>query len=670
MSRLLLIETPALRCLGLIAGMATATATALPFDIESVMSSPSTVSSDPEEKKTAYRRTRLDVSGFRGSARGDTPKEVTLPLPEGGNTTFTLSDSGVLPPGLAERYPDILSMKGVDAYGRLLRLDASAKGLHAQVSDEAGTWRVQPANKAGPGSVPDGEYVSFREDTRHTRATLPSEPLWNGLVATSKAQSNGRPTTSGHREYRLAVAATSDYTTHFGGTVANGLANVVETINRVNAVFERDLGIHLTLVENNDKIIFADPEKDPYMPPSDNTDLDFARNQNVGVLNQVIGNSEFDVGHLFEATSGGGAIDGSVCDADKKADASTGLISASTESPTFNQNFIITAMHELAHQFGALHSFNGCQRDSDAGYEPGSGSTIMSYAGECFRSDKWPVELNPLHNLQGIQDEYFHAKSISQVGAFLAGPGSACGLARAGQGRPPSIVDSEGKMSPFIPARTPFFLDAYAQSQHRDARLTYAWEQIDTGAEQGENEVLVDKGKGPIFRSYLPGSVGTRIFPKLEAVLGDERLDKGEVYPATTRELNFSLTVRDNLGDQASVASSTRTVQVVDTGRAFAVRHPAANATWKAGSRRAVTWDVAGTARPPIHCSSVRIDVSVDGGYSYLPRPLAASVPNSGYAFVDVPALDRDMKSSARVRVTCNDHRFFAVSPVNFSIVN
>ena len=670
MSRLLLIENPAVRCLGLLAGMVTATATASPRDIETIVGFPSAVSSDQEEKKSASRRTRLDLSGLRGASQSDTPKRVTLPLPEGGDTTFTLSDSGVLPPGLAERYPDILSMKGVDAHGRLLRLDTSAKGLHAVVVDEAGTWRVQPANTVDRGSVRDGEYVSSREAARQAGARSPSEPMWDGLVATSTAQSNGPSASTGHREYRLAVAATSAYTKHFGGTVSDGLASVVETINRVNAVFERDLGIHLTLVENNDRIIFADSAKDPYIPPADNTDFDFARNQNVRVLNQVIGNDSFDVGHLFDATIGGGAIDGAVCDADQKANATTGLISPPSELPTFNQGFIITVMHEIAHQFGALHSFNGCQRDSASGVEPGSGSTIMSYAGECFRSDKWPVELNTLHNLQGIQDEYFHAKSISQVRAFVAGSGSTCGLTKPRQGQPPNIVDSQGRFSAFIPARTPFFLDAFAQSQNLKARLTYAWEQVDTGPEQGEHEVLVDKGKGPIFRSYPPTSVGMRVFPKLEAVLGVERLDKGEVYPTTTRELNFNLTVRDHLGEQASVSSSTRTVRVVDTGQAFAVRYPLAGITWKAGTRRVVTWNVAGTAGLPILCKSVRIDVSPDGGYSYLPTPLAASVPNSGYARVAVPALGRDLKNSARVRVTCNDHLFFAVSPGNFSIAN
>ena len=397
-------------------------------------------------------------------------------------------------------------------------------------------------------------------------------------------------------------------------------------------------------------------------------DFDFARKQNVNVLDQIIGNGEFDVGHLFESTNGGGAVDASVCNADNKADASTGLIAASTEFPVLNQMFIITVTHELAHQFGALHTFNGCQRDTDAGFEPGSGSTIMSYAGECFRTDKWPAELNPRHNLQNIKDEYFHAKSISQVRAFLTGPGSACGLVRPAQGQPPSIVDSQAEMSAFIPARTPFFLDAYAQSGNRHAQLTYAWEQVDTGPEQREDEILVDNGRGPLFRSYPPTTVGTRVFPKLEAVLGDERLGKGEAYPTTTRELNFNLTVRDNLGEQASVSSSLRTVRVVDTGQAFAVRYPSANATWKAGSRRVVSWNAAGTARSPILCRSVRIDLSADGGYSYLSHPLAASVPNSGYAYIDVPALDRELHS-ARVRVTCNGHLFFAVSPGNFKIV-
>jgi hypothetical protein len=660
MSRLSSIEKSAVRFLGLMAGMVTATATALPRDIESAVSFPSTVSDVLQEKKSTSRRTRIDFRSLRAGSQGDTPQQLTLPLPEGGNATFTLSDSGVLPPELAKRYPDILSMKGIDPYGRLLRLDTSAKGVHAIVFEEAGTWRVYPANEGEGGSLSDGEYVSSR-DARPANAKALPEPMWKGLPASSASQSNG------HREYRLAVAATSDYTKHFGGTVSDGLASVVETINRVNAVFERDLGIHLTLAENSDRIIFTDPAEDPYIAPAGKDYFSFARAQNAKVLRRLVGNGEFDVGHLFELSDAGGALT-AVCDDDKKADAHTGLIPDSTGTPGLNQQFITTVMHELGHQFGANHTFNGCERDSDNGVEPGSGSTIMGYAGACFLSGKWPVEPNSVHNLQGMPDEYFHATNLSQVRAFLAGPGSACGLAKQGQAQSPIIANPQGKVSAYIPARTPFFLDAYAESANRHAQLTYAWEQVDTGPEQPEDAVLADDGKGPIFRSYPPISAGTRVFPKLETILGDEPLDKGEVYPTTTRELNFSLTVRDNLGAQASVSSAPRTVRVVDTGEAFAIRHPTAGLKWKQGSRRAVTWNVGGTARFPIACKSVRIDLSLDGGYSYLPQPLAVSRPNSGYATVDVPEVDRDV-SSARVRVTCNDHLFFAVSPGNFSIL-
>ncbi len=560
----------------------------------------------------------------------------------------------------------------------------SEEGIRAIVFDPEGNWLVQRA----PGAVGNtaggsDEYVSFREtmipasmtssDRRLRQRESSSKAILSmvGMIsATPPVNDNS------HREYRIAVATTSAYSHYFGGSVSKSLATIVEVLNRVNAIYERDLGIHLTLVEDNDKIIFLDSASDPYIgpgPDSPDWDLDFTKKQNQKIVTKIIGKDNFDIGHVFELSDGGSADGHGVCLDQSKANASSGLSTRKSGGTSMlNQQFVNTVAHEIGHQFGAEHTMNGCERNEGVearnAYEPGSGSTIMSYAGECLIWNGHEAVNNPLHSLQSIKDTYFHAKNIEQIRTFLAEGGSACGIRRSNPNRPPTIMMPNGDTGMVIPAKTPFLLTGYARSQHPHAQLTYTWEQIDLGPEQLKTEVLSDKGKGPIFRSWPPGLGGTRIFPKLEAILGEEKTSIGEVYPATTRELNFRLTVRDNLGSQSSTSHTDRKIRVQDTGQAFAVPSPAGGAKWKGREKQSVSWNVAGTAEAPISCSNVRIDLSTDGGHSYLFPPLLASTPNTGGAQIVVPPLKEDT-SRARIRIGCNSNVFFAVSPGNFSIV-
>lgn len=223
-----------------------------------------------------------------------------------------------------------------------------------------------------------------------------------------------------------------------------------------------------------------------------------------------------------------------------------------------------------------------------------------------------------------------------------------------------------GKRTLTIPANTPFVLHAYARSNNRHAKLTYTWEQMDLGPVQPIKTPLRDDGLGPIFRSYLPNSSGERIFPRLDAVLGKQALGLGEVYPSTTRKLHFRLTVRDNLQEQATTASADMLINVLNTGLNFAIAP--IDAPWKRHEAKWVNWNVAGTNHEPIVCQTVRIDLSIDGGYTYLPQALATKAPNHGSFAIVVPSLDKDT-ASARLRISCNENLFFAVSPHNFSII-
>ncbi|WCM24781.1 M12 family metallo-peptidase [Paraburkholderia bryophila] len=607
----------------------------------------------------------ISINSDEISSRSKNPDvRLSLPLPEGGFSEFVLSDSGTLPPALAQRYPDIRSLKGRDGEGRTVRLDISPQGLKAMVYDKAGAWLVQPAQtlsgKVQNARARGDQYWSFRRhslpasDRPFHEPIIDFSPADNPSVASRDRFQSRTATGIIRRDYRIAVAATSLYTAKFGGTVAGGLAAVSMMINRVNEIFEQDFGVHLTLIPNNDKLIYTNAATDPYLKAYD---ILLANVQN---LDRVIGAAGFDLGHVVTTGDGGvvGRI-GNTCRNDagrnNKAAGTTGR--SNPVGDAFHVDFVA---HELGHQFGAWHTFNRCGGGrstlAESALEPGSGSTIMGYAGMCL----------PSENLQNHSDPYFHAISQEQVNAWTSSRGGDCAVKSVNRSSAPEIdpqnLPGGGFDSLTIPSGTPFVLRGHATGS-AGATTTYGWEHIDAGPIQGV--VLKDDGVGPLFRSYLPNTTGERVFPRLAAVLGDEPLGNGEAYPATNRTLTFRLTARDTAHD--TTASSDVTLNVLKTARPFAVTLPGRAATLTGGAMQSIGWDVAGTDKAPISCAQVRIDLSVDGGYTYLPRPLAAAVPNTGSASIMLPRMGQ-RTADARIKVSCVDNVFFAVSASNFTI--
>ncbi|NYH27776.1 reprolysin-like metallopeptidase [Paraburkholderia bryophila] len=628
---------------------------------------------NPAQRRTLtldFASLKLELAAIPINSEEITPRSkssdvrLSLPLPEGGFSEFVLSDSGTVPPALAQRYPEIRSLKGRDGEGRTVRLDMSPQGMKAMVYDKDGAWLVQPvetlSGKVQNAPARGGQYWSFR------RHSLPAsdQPFHEHITdsasdhrlsdANRDASQSRTATGNIRRDYRIAVAAASAYTAKFGGTVAGGLAAISLMINRVNEIFEQDFNVHLTLVPNNDKLIYTKAANDPYLKGGD------ILLANVENLDRVIGASGFDLGHVVTTASGGvvGRI-GNTCRNDpgknNKAAGTTGRT-----NPVGDAFYVDFVSHELGHQFGAWHTFNRCGGGRTtlpgSALEPGSGSTIMGYAGMCL----------PAENLQDHSDPYFHAVSQAQVNAWISSKGGDCAVKSLNRGSAPTIeplsLSAGGLDTLTIPSGTPFVLSGYATGSTR-ATMTYGWEQFDAGPVQGI--VLKDDGVGPLFRSYLPNTSGERVFPRLAAVLGDEPLGKGEAYPATNRTLTFRLTARDTAQD--TTASSDVTLNVLKTARPFAVTLPGRSATLSGGSVQSIGWDVASTDQAPISCAQVRIDLSLDGGYTYLPRPLAAAVPNTGSASVMLPRVS-ERTAKGRVRVSCIGNVFFAVSPSNIVI--
>ncbi|MEO8648076.1 MAG: reprolysin-like metallopeptidase, partial [Acidobacteriota bacterium] len=461
------------------------------------------------------------------------------------------------------------------------------------------------------------------------------------------------------RTYRLALAATGEYTAAVGGgTVAGALAAQVLIMNRVNGVYEREVAIRMVIVANNDQIVYTSASTDPYT----NSDGDAMLDENKTNLNSVIGTANYDIGHVFSTGGGGIAILQGPCGSQKSGGV-TGL-----PNPVGDAFAIDYVAHEMGHQWGAPHTFNGTSgscsgnRSSSSAFEPGSGITIMAYAGICSGQ-----------NLAAHSIDTFHAKSLQDIINYSqTGNGNTCAVTSVTGNSPPAISLPFGQ-SFNIPMQTPFSLNAAATDPDGDA-VSYDWQQYDLGpSTTAVPNTDSDGNARPIFRGYGPVSQSARNFPSVAYILGNENVPPsktgnfltGELLPSIARTMNFRVVVRDNRAGGGGVSSATASVIVSGTSGPFKITSPNTAATWNSGQSRTITWDVANTTAPPVSTANVRITLSLDGGQTF-PVELASSTPNDGSQNVPVPQVSNT--SQARVRIEAEDNIYFDISDANFSI--
>jgi hypothetical protein len=414
----------------------------------------------------------------------------------------------------------------------------------------------------------------------------------------------------------------------------------------VEGIYEREFAVNFTLVPNTDTLIFLNPGTDPYTNNNGGAML----SQNQTTCDQRIGSSNYDIGHVFSTGGGGIASLGSVCKVASKARGVTGL--ASPVGDVFDVDYV---SHEMGHQFGGNHTFNSTtgacngNRAFTAAYEPGSGSTIMAYAGICGSN-----------NLQSNSDDYFHTKSFDEIVDYITvNAGGVCPQVIPTGNTPPTINAGGNYIIPYL---TPFRLSGSASDPDGDT-LTYCWEQFDLGPAGNWNTPALN---APIFRSFDPSPDPERIFPKLTSILNNTTT-VGEILPSYDRTMHFRLTVRDNRAGGGGVTYNDTLVevQVIDTGTPFSVTSQNTPGTvWSGGNIETVTWDVGGSDQSPVSTPNVNILLSTDGGFTF-PVTLASGIPNNGSAQVTVPFI---VTTSARLMVEGDGNIFFDINDEDFVI--
>jgi subtilisin-like proprotein convertase family protein len=577
------------------------------------------------------------MEGSPEAARGKLVLE--LPTPEGGFAAFEVVESPIMEPELAAKFPEIKTYlgQGLDDPAATLRFTVAPAGFDAQVLSPNGAYYIDRYSRGDSENYAVYNRADYRKEVPPFNCLTVDDG--QGPVVGGGGEHMVLRAGSQVRTYRTAINTTGEFTAFHGGTVAGGLAAVTTIMNRVNGIYENDFSSRLILVANQNLLIYTNAATDPFTTPGANSTTN---TQSTSNINTVIGAANYDVGHVFHRAANNGLAGaiGNVCSATKGGGTSC------TEPPTGDLFAVDYVAHEMGHQFGMRHNFNSCsgsQGDSSTlANEPGSGTTIMGYAGICGAT-----------NIQLNSDPYFNNINFDQFLTYQAGTGG-CPTPVATGNNVPTV---NAGLDYTIPKQTPFTLTASGSDADGGDVLTYCWEVREGGSAITPG---TDNGSSPIMRSRLATVSPSRTIPRLSNLLANT-FDTGEYLYQVARTQTWRCTVRDNRAGNGGVNTDDMILTVSNAGP-FQVTAPNTNVTW--AGFQTVTWNVNGTNAAPVNTANVRILLSTDGGLTF-PTVLAASTPNDGSEGVLLPNIN---SNTARVRVEAIGNIYFDVSNTNFTV--
>lgn len=602
--------------------------------------------------KLDLTKIRSQLTDAQEMGKNSKPVEISLPTMDGKIERFAIYSFPVVVKEIADQYQlGSYVGVGIDDPSKHVRFSVAPNDFQSMIEKHGVYEFIEPLNadKTVYGVHPKTHYTQGQGFLCSMNENILSKKQLDNLYKNGKSFSNnvsdfGKMSDKKYRTMRLAMSVTAEYTTYHGGTVAGALAAINATMTRVNGVFEKDFALHLN-VQNFPGIIYTNAATDPYSPASAGA----AGAWNLELQNTLttnVGNDNYDIGHLFGASGGGGnagcigcvCINPTVAEPEGKGSGYTSPADGIPQGDNFDIDYVA---HELGHQLGANHTFSHGIEGTGVNMEPGSGSTIMGYAGITNA------------NVQNHSDAYFHVASILQVEDNLID--KTCDVET-------SLVNDPPVIAPFtdysIPKGTAFVLTASATDPQGDP-MTYTWEQFDS-AVTAVTTVTGNNTTGALFRSLTPTTSPTRYFPKLSSVLNGNLTvpTDWETVSNVARETNFVVTVRDN--NPTSTAQQTQsdiiTLTVGNDGpfkvNTAQVYHNVATSP--------IAWDVVNTNVAPYNVTNVKIDYTTNNGTSW--TVLSASTPNDGTESFNFPASLNGQ--NIKVRISSIGNVFYAIKQI------
>ena len=599
----------------------------------------------------------LDIQGLKQQLKGapqklsvnqKSEKIISFPSADGKMENFKVSEHSNFDPVLAAKYPDIKSYVGqsLDDPSKVVYFSVSPLGLSSmEINADNSAVFIEPY------TTDASTYVVYKKSDKKDNlnkfecTTIDDVKTQLGTTITARPNADDGLL----RTFRLALSCTGEYAVYFGGTKAQALAAMNNTMTRVNGVFEKDFSVRMVLIANNDAVIYTNASTDPYSAASS---MSSWNSQLQSTLTSVIGEANYDIGHLFGASGGGGNAGciGCICVNGSKG---SGITSPADNIPSGDNFDIDYVAHEMGHQFGGNHTFSMNNESTGANMEPGSGSTIMGYAGITSQ------------DIQAHSDALFHAISIQQITNNVKS--KTCSVnTPTGNSIPTANAGSDYT----IPKSTPFMLTGTASDANGDA-LTHIWEEMDvasTSQTGASSAASATKTSGPNFRSWTATASPTRYFPRMQSVLAGATTTAGqeitvEALSSVARTLNFRYTVRDNRAGGSGNNSDDAVITVNATAGPFTVTSQSAATTYTGGTSQAVTWNVAGTTANGVNAANVDILWSTDSGNSW--TTLLEATPNDGSQNVVIPNAPT---STGRIMVKGSNHVFFNVNKANITV--